>query len=102
MSAQSGGFQVTQASTITRKINSFALWMEAWNVYASILLSAKPSRALELFGYQHLITSANIQLPFSAWMTYDVKFRTLATNNPLLRWDAHHPDLWLECLTISN
>ena len=76
--------------------------MKAWNVYASTLLSAKPSRALELFGYQRLITSANIQLPFSAWMTYDVKFRTLAANNPLLRWDAHHPDLWLECLTISN
>ena len=99
MSAQSGWFQVTQAPTTTRKINFFALWMEAWNVYASTLLSAKPSHAFELFGYQCLITSANIQLPLSAWMTYDVKFRTLAVNNPLLRWDACHPDLWLECLT---
>ena len=70
MSAQSGRFQVTQASTITCKITSFALWMEAWNVYASTLLSAKPSCALGLFGYQRLITSANIQLPFSAWMMY--------------------------------
>ena len=76
--------------------------MEAWNVYDSTLLSAKPSHALELFGYQSLITSANIQLPFSAWMMYDVKFRTLAANNPLLRWDACHPDLWLECLTITK
>ena len=30
------------------------------------LLSANPSRALELFGYQCLITSANLHLPFSA------------------------------------
>ena len=88
MSAQSGRFQVTQAPTTTCKINSFALWMEAWNIYASTLLSAKPSRTLELFGYQRLITSANIQLPFSAWMTYDVKFHTLSANNPSLRWEA--------------
>ena len=84
ISAQSGGFQVTQVPT-TCKITSFTLWMEAWNVYASTLLSAKPSRTLELFGYQCPITSANIQFPFSAWMTYDVKLRTLAANNPLLR-----------------
>ena len=56
MSAQSGGFQVTEAPTTTCEINSFALWMEAWNVYVSTLLSTKPSCALELFGYQSLIT----------------------------------------------
>ena len=43
-----------------------------------------------------------LQLSFSAWVTYDVKFCTLATNNPLLCWDARHPDLWLECLKISK
>ena len=91
-----------QAPTNIRKINSFALWMEAWNVYASILLSAYPARAQELLGYQRLITSANLQLPFSSWMSYDVKFRTLAATCPSLRWDVRHPDLWLECLTISK
>ena len=35
-------------------------------------------------------------------MSYDVKFRTLAATCPSLRWDVHHPDLWLECLTISK
>ena len=38
MSAQNSGVQVSQAPTIIRKINSFALWIKAWNVYASILL----------------------------------------------------------------
>ena len=51
MAPQSGEFQVAPTPTSVRKINSFALWMEAWNIYASTLLSAKPSRALELFGY---------------------------------------------------
>ena len=102
MSPQGGGFEIAPAHNTTRKINSFSLWMEAWNVYASTLLSANPSRALELFGYQRLITSANLRLPFSAWMSYDTKFRTLAANYPLLRWDVCHPDLWLECMTTSQ
>ena len=100
MAAQNCGVQVSQAPTTTRKINSFALWMEAWNAYASILLSAYPACAQELLGYQRLITSANLQLPFSSWMSYDVKFRTLAATCPSLRWDTRHPDLWLEHLTI--
>ena len=102
MSPQGGGFKIAPAHNTTRKINSFSLWMEAWNVYASTLLSANPSRALELFGYQRLITSANLCLPFSAWMSYDTKFRTLAANYPSLCWDVRHPDLWLECMTTSQ
>ena len=68
------------------------------------LLCFQPTHqhALELFGYQHLITSANLHLPFSAWMSYDTKFRTLAANYPSLHWDVHHLDLWLECMTIPK
>ena len=33
-------------------------------------------------------------------MSYDIRFHTLAASNPALCWDIHHPDLWLECLTI--
>ena len=50
MSTQTGEFEIAQTPTASRKINSFALWMEAWNVYASTLLSSNPSHALELFG----------------------------------------------------
>ena len=102
MSPQGGGFEIAPTHNTTRKINSFSLWMEAWNVYASTVLSANPSRALELFGYQCLITSANLRLPFSVWMSYDTKFCTLAANYPSLRWDVCHPDLWLECMTTSK
>ena len=102
MSPQGGGFEIAPAHNTTCKINSFSLWMEAWNVYASTLLSANPSRGLELFGYQRLTTSANLRLPFSPWMSYDTKFCTLAANYPSLHWDVRHPDLWLECMTTSQ
>ena len=101
-SHQSSSFHEAQTPATIKRINSFALWMEAWNVYLSTLLAVNPSRALELLGYQRLITSANLQLPFSAWMSYDIRFRTLAASNSALRWDIRHPDLWLECLTFSR
>jgi len=62
MSPQSGEIQFAPTPTHTKKINSFALWMEAWNVYVGTVLSAKPSRTLEFFGYQHIITSLNLSL----------------------------------------
>ena len=86
-SPKSNEFHATQTPATIKKINSFALWMEAWNVYASTLLSANPKRALKLIGYQRLITSANLQLPLSSWMLFNIRFRILAASNPALHWD---------------
>ena len=52
--------------------------------------------------YQRLICSATTLLPLKSWLQYEAKFHTLATANPLLRWDQRHPDLWLECLALGN
>ena len=102
MSSQSGELQLAPTPSHSKKINSFALWMVAWNLYVSTILSAKPSQALEMFGYQHIITSVNLHLPLSAWMTYDIKFRTLAVSYPMLRWDVRHLDTWVECLSTPK
>ena len=40
--------------------------------------------------------------PLQSWLNYDVQFRTLAASNPSLRWDTHHHDLWLQCITPSS
>ena len=85
----------------TKRIASFNTWMQAWNLYLAVILAHNPSRAVELFGYQRLICSANTLLPLDSWLQYDYKFRTLAAADPLLRWDQRHPDLWLECLASS-
>ena len=102
MSPQSGEIQFAPAPTHTKKINSFALWMEAWNVYAGTILSAKPSRALEFFGYQRIITSLNLSLPSSSWTTYDIRFRTLAASHPSLHWDVRHLDTWIDCIPMPK
>ena len=91
----------SQQPSVT-KISLFATWMEAWNIYLSVLLSSNPLRALELVGYQRLICSANKLLPINAWLQYDSKFHTIAATNSHLRWDHCYPDLWLEALALGN
>ena len=78
------------------------MWMQAWNIYLSVIRCHNPTKALEMISYQNLICSANALLPLQSWLQYDAKFRTLAASDPFLRWDQRHPDLWLECLALSN
>ena len=84
------------------KITSFADWMEAWNNYLTVAVAHNPNRALELIGYQMIITSASSQVPLHKWLMYDVQFRMLAAFNDDLRWDTRHQDLWLQCLVTGQ
>ena len=85
-----------------KKINSFASWMEAWNIYLAILINRSPARAPQLVAYQRIITSASTQYPLAAWLNYDIQFRTLAASDTSLRWDTRHTDLWLQCVTAPS
>ena len=80
-------------------ISSFPMWIQAWNMYLTVVLTHNATRALELVGYQRIITSASLSLPLHAWLKYDGQFRTMAAWNPYLRWDQRHPDLWHETMT---
>ena len=73
--------------------------MECLRLYFAF---SQPITCTGVVGYRRLITSANLHLPFSAWMSYDTKFYTLAANYPSLLWDVRHPDLWLEYMTIPK
>ena len=100
--ASSGDDISIQPASNSRKITSFASWMEAWNIYLSIVIDHTPARAAEFVAYQRIITSASIQYPTAAWLNYDVQFRTLAASDPTLRWDARHTDLWLQFMTSAK
>jgi len=74
--------------------------MESWSLFLSVILN--PIKALQMIAYQHLICSANTPLPLKRRLQYDVIFCTLAAASSFLCWDQWHPDLWLECLALSN
>ena len=82
----------TSTHTPATPISSLATWMEAWNIYAMVMLK-------ELLAYQ---SSASKFLPLHAWLKYDRKFRALATANPTLRWDYQFSDYWLEAITARQ
>ena len=100
--ASSGDDISIQPASNSRKITSFASWMEAWNICMSIVIDHTPARAAEFVAYQRIITSASIQYPIAAWLNYDVQFRTLAASDPALCWDVRHTDLWLQCMTSTK
>ena len=98
LSSSGDNYSIRSPSASTnRKITSFAVWMEAWNVYLAVRMSINPTCAPHLIAYQRIITSANAQHPLHAWLSYDMRFRTKAANDPSLRWDIRDLDLWLEC-----
>ena len=76
--------------------------LQAWNIYLSVILTHNTARALELIGYQCIITLANQSLPLKAWLQYDGQFRMLAASNPYLRWDLRHAELWYEAMATPN
>ena len=84
-----------------RAVHDLATWMEAWNVYVTILVASYPARALELLGYQRIICEASSRFPARCWLRYDVSFRTCTAADRSLRWDRKH-DLWLGCFTLHD
>ena len=64
-----------------------------------MVIDHMPARAAKFIAYQCIITSASIQYPTAAWLTYNTQFRTLVASDPTLRWDVRHTDLWLQFMT---
>jgi len=49
----------TSSHTPAAIISSLATWMEAWNIYAMVMLRECPAKAIELLAYQSIICSAS-------------------------------------------
>ena len=89
----------TSSHTPATPTSSLATWMEAWNIYAMVMLREYPAKAIELLAYQSIICSASKSMPLHAWLEYDRKFRALAAANPTLQWDQQFSNYWLEAIT---
>ena len=92
----------TRFTSQTLRINSFSSWLDAWNIYIATVVAHNPSRAAELLGYQRLIHSASKHFSTSAWLNYDMQFRTLAASNSQLQWNLRHSELWLDNLASQT
>ena len=87
-----------------RGITGLDTWLEAWCVFASVLMAAKPRLAPELFRYQNYnIILASWRFQPHAWLQYDIQFRLKKASNPSMSWTTSDPELtatWLSADAI--
>ena len=80
-------------------IDSFDLWLSAFSVFSTVLLSTFPHQAVEMFSYLNIIQSAHKKFLGLSWLAYDIDFRRRAAQDPTLTWSKIHPQLYLEKFT---
>ena len=64
-------------------------------LYASVLVSKFPNRALALFNYMQIIRTASVKFRVLAWYAYDIEFRRRAAKNPGVNWGQRDMQLTL-------
>ena len=82
----------------TKPITGLDTWLEAWSIYASVLVLYKPELAPDLFRYQGFITRSSRRFQAYAWLQYDAQFRLKLASNPTMKWSVTDPELvatWL-------
>lgn len=102
-SAEDGDVVIVQPKPATkRSICDLTSWIEAWNLYAQVLVTAFLDRAPALLAYQTIICSASSGFPPRLWLHYDQRFRASAASDTTLHWDVRNNELWLECFTQAS
>lgn len=101
----SGGSSGGRKSARTRSITGLDTWLEAWSVFAGVLVSYKPELAPDLFRYQSFITRSSRRFQAYAWLQYDAQFRLKMASNPSMKWSHTDPELiatWLSADASKN
>ena len=77
-----------------RKIEDIASWMEAFSIFALILVTHFPHRWKDLLQYQHLILRTFRHFSGKVWLAYDQAFREHAAATRLTDWSCMNVQLF--------
>ena len=77
-----------------RPVTSIVEWAQCFTHYITILSQAKPEKASDLVGYQHLILEAHLEYAGVGWMIYDRHFQQISVTSPETIWARREGDLW--------
>lgn len=75
-------------------INSYRKWEQAFEIYASIYITAFPNRAGELYDYKHVIRDAADNFVWENVAGYDDEFRRHLGTHPTRGWTPKLADEW--------
>ena len=93
----------TSSQPTRRRVHDMASWLEAFILYARVLVDASPDRAGQLLAYQARILEANNSYDTDAWLAYDLRFRhTLAAQPHQHSWTTIDVNLWQACFTSRD
>ena len=82
-----------------QRIDSIERWLNAFNIFARVVVHFFPYKASELFVYQQAIRDAHRKFSGMAWYAYDIAFRKKAANDVSVSWAHRDPQLYLEKFT---
>ena len=82
-----------------QRIDSIERWLNAFNIFARVVVHFFPYKASELFVYQQAIRDAPRKFSGMAWYAYDIAFRKKAANDASISWAHRDPQLYLEKFT---
>jgi hypothetical protein len=97
-----GQIIVVQAADLihTRRIiPDLATWCQCFVLYTATVVTAQPSRLLDLMAYQSLIAKASQKYKWPSWVVYYQNFRQDAAGNPKKAWAEVDPSIYAQCFT---
>ena len=76
------------------KISGWKCWEQAFRVYAVVYSRAHPHRAVEIWQYIHVISTASSSYALENVTYYDFTFRQLMVTKPHRSWAKTYNQLW--------
>lgn len=77
-----------------RRLSDIIQWLQAFSIYASVVVASFPGRARDLWAYQLLILRTFARFRGLAWLNYDEAFRRDAAARHVTDWSSMHLELF--------
>ncbi len=81
------------------RIVSIEDWLDAYSIFATVLVESFPSRSVELWHYQAHIRRLAREFVGLGWIRYDRLFRAKAASNRQISWMSPDPQLFIQVFT---
>jgi hypothetical protein len=77
------------------KLNSIERWLDAYEMFMSVAITAFPAKAQQYIAYQGIVRHAASHYMGGGFLRYDEAFRKLASANSSLSWAEMDNQLWM-------
>ena len=91
----------TKPKRSTKNIDSFEVWLQAWNIYEAVVVEHNPTVYSSLSTYRQFIQSCSQKYIWSAVNIYDMRFRLKKSMTRSFEFHSVDSDLFLSVLDAT-